>query len=214
MLRLAHRVHPGFQNLDNRCGCRKLLKVGIGMVRACCSMCGSRELYHDGFSFARYLSIARSLAHPRSFSPFLSITCLSLSFASCTTPAGSPQKTVSGHCAPPSPAGWEWQCIWLRSFHSHPRSSCADLRHQPDKLRRASRAYVVCPAAVARERLLHGRPLRRRDLIVSVMPSGPDARLAPAALQSHCGYAGRPALLADEPLAVVLAILPPSLRCC
>ena len=129
----------------------------------------------------RSLSLARSLAHPRTFSPFLSITVFLSRLLPYTTPA-PPTHAVSGHCAPSSFAGREWQCIWLRSVRSHPRSAGADLRHQPQHIRRPPRAYVVCPAAVAKERLLHGRPLRRRDLLVSVMPT----RAAPTrALPPH-----------------------------
>jgi len=157
------------------------------MECACCGLIsGSRALNLSrslARSSARALSLARSLA--RSPSHFLSFSlyhCLSLSFASYTTPAGSPIHAVSGHCAPSSFAGREWQCIWLRSVRSHPRSAGADLRHQPQHIRRPPRAYVVCPAAVAKERLLHGRPLRRRDLLVSVMPT----RAAPTrALPPH-----------------------------
>ena len=163
----------------------------------------------QSLSLARALERSRSLARSLARSPshFLSFSlyhCLSLSFASYTTPA-PPTHAVSGHCAPSSFAGREWQCIWLRSVRSHPRSAGADLRHQPQHIRRPPRAYVVCPAAVAKERLLHGRPLRRRDLLVSVMPTRAAPRRAPCLCRAPHSLQ-----MSRWPLAVVLAIFAPA----
>ena len=155
------------------------------MECACCGLISGSRALNLSRSLARSSALSRSLA--RSLTLALSLlVSLSLSFSlDCflhDTRWLPPTHAVSGHCAPSSFAGREWQCIWLRSVRSHPRSAGADLRHQPQHIRRPPRAYVVCPAAVAKERLLHGRPLRRRDLLVSVMPT----RAAPTrALPPH-----------------------------